>query len=49
MRTNPLRLLKMTPLGLKLLKTRRLRVRGEKVRDPQALDDLLRRVHEATR
>ncbi len=48
LRTNPLRLLRMTPLGIKLLKTRRLSIRGEKVRDPQALDDLLRRVHEAT-
>jgi quinone-modifying oxidoreductase subunit QmoC len=48
LKTNPLRLLKMAPLGLKLLKTRRLSIRSERVRDPRALDDLLRRVHEAT-
>ena len=48
LRTNPLRLLKMAPLGLRLLKMGRLGVRGEKVRDPSALNDLLRRV-EASR
>jgi hypothetical protein len=42
-----LKLLKMAPLGLKLLKMGRISIRGEKVRDPRALDDLLRRVQEA--
>jgi hypothetical protein len=44
LRTNPLKLLKMAPLGLKLFKTGRIGVRREKVRDPRALNDLLRRV-----
>ena len=48
LRTNPLRLLKMAPLGLKLLRTRRISVRGEKVRDRRALSDLLRKAPEAT-
>jgi len=48
LRTNPLRLLKMAPLGLRLLRMGRIGVRSEKVRDPRALNDLLRRVHEAT-
>ena len=48
LRTNPLKLLKMAPMGLKLLKMGRISIRGEKVRDPRALDDLLRRVREAT-
>jgi quinone-modifying oxidoreductase subunit QmoC len=47
LRTNPLKLLKMAPLGLKLLKTGRVDIRGEGVRDPRALDDLLRKVQEA--
>jgi hypothetical protein len=44
LRTNPLRLLKMAPLGLRLMKTGRIGVRSDKVRDPSALKDLLRRV-----
>ena len=44
LRTNPLRLLKMAPLGLRLLKRGRLGFRSEKVRDPRALNELLRRV-----
>ncbi len=46
LRTNPLKLLKMAPLGLKLLRTGRIDIRGEKIRDPKALDVLLRRVQE---
>jgi quinone-modifying oxidoreductase subunit QmoC len=46
LRTNPLKLLKMAPLGLKLLRTGRIDLRGEKVRDPKALDTLLHRVQE---
>ena len=46
LRTNPLKLLKMAPLGLKLLRAGRIEIRSEKVRDPRALDDLLRRVQE---
>jgi len=47
LRTNPLKLLKMAPLGLKLLRTGRISIRGEKVREPEALDRLLRSVQEA--
>jgi len=47
LRTNPLKLLKMAPLGLKLLKMGRISIRGDKVRDPRALEDLLRRVQKA--
>lgn len=47
LRTNPLRLLKMAPLGLKLFRRGRIGIRSEKVRDPRALNELLRRV-EAT-
>jgi hypothetical protein len=46
LRTNPLKLLKMAPIGLKLLRTGRISIRGEKVREPRALADLLLRVHE---
>ena len=46
LRTNPLKLLKMGPIGLKLLRTGRISIGGEKVREPQALADLLRRVQE---
>ncbi len=46
LRTNPLNLLKMAPLGLKLLRTGRLSVRGEKVREPEALGRLLQNVSE---
>jgi len=46
LRTNPLKLLKMAPLGLKLLRTGRIDIRGEKVREPKVLADLLLRVHE---
>lgn len=47
LRTNPLKLLKMAPIGLKLIRTGRLEFRREKVREPQALRDLLRKVQEA--
>ena len=47
LKTNPLKLLKTAPLGLKLLRMGRISIRGDKVRDPRALDDLLRRVGEA--
>jgi heterodisulfide reductase subunit C len=47
LRTNPLKLLKMAPIGLRLFRTGRISISGEKVRDPEALDRLLRRVQEA--
>ncbi len=47
LRTDPLRLLKMAPLGLKLLRTGRVDLHGESVREPRALAELLRRVQEA--
>jgi len=47
LRTNPLKLLRMAPLGLKLLRTGRMDFRREKVREPKALDNLLRSVQEA--
>jgi quinone-modifying oxidoreductase subunit QmoC len=47
LRTNPLKLLKMAPLGLNLFRTGRIDIRGGKVRDPGALDNLLRAVQEA--
>ena len=47
LRTNPLKLLTMAPIGLKLFRTGRLELHHEKVRDPKALDDLLRSVQEA--
>lgn len=47
LRTNPFKLLKMAPLGLKLLRTGRMDFRYEKIHDPKALDSLLRSVQEA--
>lgn len=47
LRTNPLKLLKMAPIGLRLVRTGRIDIRGEKVRDPKSLDRLLERVQEA--
>lgn len=47
LRTNPLKLLSMAPIGLKLVRTGRISIRGEKVREPEALDRLLHSVQEA--
>jgi quinone-modifying oxidoreductase subunit QmoC len=47
LRTNPLRLLNVAPIGLKLLRTGRISIRGEKVREPEALDRLLHSIQEA--
>jgi quinone-modifying oxidoreductase subunit QmoC len=47
LRTNPLRLLNLAPIGLKLLRAGRTNIRGEKVREPEALGRLLQSVQEA--
>ncbi len=45
-RTNPLRILAMAPTGLKLLRTRRVEIREEKIGDPKGMAELLDRVRE---
>jgi quinone-modifying oxidoreductase subunit QmoC len=46
-RTNPLKGLSMAPTGLRLLRTRRMDIREQKVADPGALRDLLEEVRDA--
>jgi heterodisulfide reductase subunit C len=47
LRTNPLRLLKAAPLGLKMLRSGRMHVRGTRIEDPQRLNRMLESVSEA--
>ena len=47
LRTNPLGLLKMAPLGLKLLKTGRMVVRKDRIKCPGDLRTMIRRMRES--
>lgn len=46
-RTNPLKLLAMAPMGMRLLRTGRMDIREERIADPAGLRRLLERVREA--
>jgi heterodisulfide reductase subunit C len=47
MRVNPLRLVRAAPLGLKMLRTGRMRIGGDKIEDPGRLRRMLETVSEA--
>jgi heterodisulfide reductase subunit C len=47
LRTNPFSLLKAAPTGLRLLRTGRMHIRGDRIEDPRRLDDMLDNVSEA--
>jgi heterodisulfide reductase subunit C len=47
LRTNPFRLLRAAPMGLKMLRTGRMRIRGSHIEDPRRLERMLETVSEA--
>jgi hypothetical protein len=47
LRTNPFRLVRAAPMGLKMLLAGRMRIRGSHIEDPRRLERMLETVSEA--